>query len=102
MPNACPLPIRPINAPAPAVGSGDPGAVRDGEPADRARSLPLVESCTSPVVLKVMTSPFRTRMPVDTHPAVAGTRTDPGPSTPGSRLAALAPPVIAANGYVPM
>src|SRR5687768_12089798 len=97
MPNGGPLPMRPISAPAAAFGSGELAAVRD-EPADRARSPPLLESCTSPVVLKETTSPWRTRIPVDTQPAVAGTRIDPGVSLPGSSPAELAPPVMAANG----
>src|SRR5687767_15555290 len=100
MANGCPLPTRPINAPAPTLGTGEFGALRDGEPAERARSAPLVESCTSPVVSNSTTSPRRTRMPVDTQPAVAETRTDPGESRPGSRSLAAAPafPVMDANG----
>src|SRR5688572_11450895 len=99
MPNGRPLPTRPINAPAAAFGSGEPAAVRDAEPAERARSLPLVDNCTSPVVLNDTISPRRTRIPVDTQPAAPATRIEPGESRPGSRSAALAPPVIAANGY---
>src|SRR5688500_17129463 len=101
MAKGCPLPTRPINAPAKAFGSGAPVAVREGEPAERARSLPLLDSCTSPVVLNDTLSPRRTRSPVDTQPAVPATRIDPGESRPGSRSAALAPPEMAATGYVP-
>src|SRR5688572_23995729 len=106
MPNGWLLPTRPISAPALTVGNGEPGAMR-GVPAERARSLLLLDSCTSPVVVKPTCCPRRTRMPVLTHPLRAGTLNEPGPSIPGSSevlvfvLVSTLPAPPRADGYPP-
>src|SRR3954467_5059940 len=68
MANACPFPMRPMSAPASAVGNGAPVVLRPVfEPAELATSLASPLNCTSPEVLNESTSPLRTVMPVDVH-----------------------------------
>ncbi len=102
MPNGWLLPTRPISAPAFTLGSGAPGAIA-AVPAARARSLPLSDNCTSPVVLNEIHL-----APADAHPgrdpaagrgdANRARRIDAGRQT-RCRVAASAAPAFAANGY---
>ena len=60
--------MRPMSAPASAVGSGAPVALRPLlDPAGAATSLASPLNCTSPDVLNESTSPFFTVIPVDVH-----------------------------------
>src|SRR5687767_3004809 len=78
IPNAWPLPTRPISAPASWPGSGPPDRRRPiFDPAVTAVSLGSVLSCTSPEALKLTCCPLATVMPVGVQRWLALTVTPP-------------------------
>ena len=78
MPNAWPLPTRPISAPASCPGRGPADRRRPiFEPAVTAVSLPSVLSCTSPEESKRTCCPLATVMPVGVQGWLALTVTPP-------------------------